>query len=152
MMNKKIWFDMDGTFVDLYGVTDWLPDLIACNPRPYAVAKPLVNLSQFAKIIHKLQAVGYSVGIVSWLAKNPSEDYEIVVTETKLAWLQKHLPSVEFDEIKILRYGTKKSCVGNGYLFDDEQQNRDEWQDIAFDEKNLIASLYGILRNAELLA
>ena len=25
----KIWFDMDGTIADLYGVTDWLPALIA---------------------------------------------------------------------------------------------------------------------------
>lgn len=150
-MNKKIWFDMDGTFVDLYGVTDWLPDLIACNPRPYAVAKPLVNLSQLAKVIHKLQNVGYEIGIVSWLAKNPNEDYEKIVTETKIEWLHKHLPSVEFDEIRILRYGTRKSSVGMGFLFDDEENNRNEWKDISFSEKDLIKSLYGLLRNAELL-
>lgn len=148
---KKLWFDMDGTFVDLYGVENWLDDLIAHKTRPYAEAKPLVNMSHFARVIHKLQKNGYEVGIVSWCAKNSTIEYDEEIKTVKIEWLQKHLPSVVFDEIRILEYGTVKSCVGNGFLFDDEKPNREEWKDIAFSEKNLVKTLYGLLRNAELL-
>ena len=42
-MEKKIWLDMDGTFVDLYGVENWLPMLRAEETTPYEIAKPLVR-------------------------------------------------------------------------------------------------------------
>ena len=42
-MKKEIWFDMDGTIADLYGVENWLEMLIAEDPTPYAVAKPLLQ-------------------------------------------------------------------------------------------------------------
>ena len=41
MNTKVINFDMDGCIVDLYGVDNWLNDLINSNPRPYAIANPL---------------------------------------------------------------------------------------------------------------
>ena len=41
----KIWFDMDGTIADLYGVENWLEMLIVHDETPYAIAKPIVNLS-----------------------------------------------------------------------------------------------------------
>ena len=47
-MNKAIYFDMDGTIADLYGVSGWLADLEAENVRPYAEAKPLINLALLA--------------------------------------------------------------------------------------------------------
>lgn len=146
MMNEKIiWFDMDGTFVDLYGVTDWLPDLIAHRTRPYEIAKPLVNMAWFARTIHELQAVGYEINIVSWCAKNSNVEYDNAVKQAKLNWLQKHLPSVTFNEIKILEYGTKKSSVGQGILFDDELQNRIEWTGKSFDVMDLIKTLRSLL-------
>ena len=35
---KQIWFDMDGTLADLYGVENWLEKLRASDPSPYAEA------------------------------------------------------------------------------------------------------------------
>ena len=32
----RIWFDMDGTIADLYGVEDWLPKLRAYDPSRIA--------------------------------------------------------------------------------------------------------------------
>ena len=61
----RIWFDMDGTIADLYGVTDWLPMLRAYDPTPYAIAKPLVNLSRLARTLNRLQALGHEIGIIS---------------------------------------------------------------------------------------
>lgn len=144
-MNKAIYFDMDGTIADLYGVEGWLADLIAENVRPYAEAKPLVNLSLLARYIHKAQAKGYTVGIISWLSKSGSDAYNEAVTAVKRDWLAKHLPSVEWDEIHIVKYGTPKSTCRTcpGILFDDEQRNLDEWGAGAVIASNLLE----ILRN-----
>lgn len=144
-MNKAIYFDMDGTIADLYGVEGWLADLIAENVRPYAEAKPLVNLSLLARYIHKAQAKGYTVGVISWLSKCGSDAYNEAVTAVKREWLAKHLPSVEWDEIHIVKYGTPKSTCRTcpGILFDDEQCNLDEWGAGAVIASNLLE----ILRN-----
>lgn len=138
MMNEKmIWFDCDGTWIDLYGVDGWLDDLVNHRARPYIEAKPLIHLSTFARMLHKLQAKGYQIGIISWLAKNSNEDFDNAVTIAKLEWLQKHLPSVVWDEIHIIPYGTPKYLYGHSILFDDELQNRLDWINnggIAYDE------------------
>ncbi len=144
-MMTTIYFDMDGTIANLYGIENWLDDLINSNTRPYREARPLLNFSQFAKILHKLQNNGYKIGIISWLSKNGSTAYNTQVTATKIAWLEKHLPSIEWDEIHIVNYGTPKSTCGNGILFDDEKHNRDEWGGIAYDVNDIIGTLKTLL-------
>ena len=44
-----IWFDMDGTIADLYGVDGWLDNLINEDTRPYDIAKPLVNMAYLSR-------------------------------------------------------------------------------------------------------
>ncbi len=148
-MEKKIYFDCDGTFVDLYGVENWLNYLINSNPYPYMVARPLVNLSHMARLIHKAQKEGYKVGIISWLSKSGSEEYDRLVTTAKNEWLKRHLPSVTFDEIHIVKYGTSKASLGKGILFDDEEKNRKEWEEKsgeAYDVTDMLLTLRNILR------
>lgn len=142
-MNKAIYFDMDGTIADLYGVSGWLADLEAENVRPYAEAKPLLNLSLLARYIHKAQRMGYTVGVISWLSKTGSPSYNEAVAAVKREWLAKHLPSVEWDEIHIVKYGTPKSTCRTcpGILFDDEQRNLDEWGAGAVIASNLLEIL-----------
>jgi hypothetical protein len=142
-MNKAIYFDMDGTIADLYGVSGWLADLEAENVRPYAEAKPLLNLSLLARYIHKAQRMGYTVGVISWLSKTGSPAYNEAVAAVKREWLAKHLPSVEWDEIHIVKYGTPKSTCRTcpGILFDDEQRNLDEWGAGAVIASNLLEIL-----------
>lgn len=144
-MEKKIYLDCDGTWIDLYGVKNWLDYLVAENTTPYEVAKPLVSLSLLARTIHELQRKGFKIGIISWTSKNSSREYEEAVRQAKMNWLKKHIPSVIWDEIHIVAYGTPKSSCGNGILFDDEARNREEWNGIAYDEKNLIANLRSLL-------
>ena len=133
-MNKAIYFDMDGTIASLYGVQGWLDMLIAEDPTPYAIAKPLVNMSSLARLLHKAQRNGYHIGIISWLSKNGSERYNQIATEVKMQWLRKHIPSVIWDEIKIVPYGTPKSIAVDradaAYLFDDEDRNQMEWNNV----------------------
>lgn len=149
MMSTKgtIYFDMDGTLANFYGVENWLAYLEKEDTTPYKVAKPLFNFSAFAKVLHKLQANDYRIGIVSWLSKSGSASYNTAVTSVKLAWLEKHLPSIKWDEIKIVNYGTPKSTVVDckGWLFDDEERNRKEWGKNSFDVNNIMEVLKNFL-------
>ena len=128
-MTKAIYFDMDGTIADLYGVEGWLADLEAHRTRPYDEAKVMHNMSALARAIHKVQSNGIKVGIISWLSKSATEDYNKAVAKAKRKWLKKHLKSVNFDEVHIVAYGTPKSQVAQnmGILFDDELRNCAEW-------------------------
>ena len=142
-----IYFDMDGTIANLYAVENWLPKLRNEDASPYTDAEPLVRLATLARLLNKLQRNGHKIGIVSWLAKNSTEEYDIKVTNAKLEWLNIHLKSVQFDEIHIVKYGTPKSIFSNNtndILFDDEEPNRTEWKGIAYDVNNIIEILKGI--------
>ena len=146
-MEKAIYFDMDGTIANLYGVDNWLPKLINKDESPYKDATPMVRLATLARLLNGLQRKGYTIGIVSWLAKNSTSEYDKKVTKAKKEWLENHLKSVQFDEIHIVPYGTPKEKVvnnPNGILFDDEEQNRNNWLGNAFNEKNIIEVLKAV--------
>ena len=130
---KKIYLDMDGTIADLYGVENWLEDLIAGNERPYREAERLVEEEELAKLV----ADGYELAIVSWLAKNSNKEYDRKVRNAKREWLKVNYPNINFTEIHIVKYGTPKSRVVNerGLLVDDETPNRREWKGVAVDPK-----------------
>ena len=145
---RQINFDMDGTLCDFYGVEGWLDDLNNYDTRPYAIAKPLLNLSVLARYLNKLQSKGYTINIISWLSKASTADFDERVTRVKLEWLKKHLKSVKFDNITIISYGTPKQNFGKGILFDDETKNRDSWVGLAYDEKNILEILKSLLTNA----
>ena len=143
----RIAFDMDGTIADLYGVENWLDMLINEDATPYAIAKTLVNMNILARYLNKLQRMGYEIGIISWLAKNSTDAYDNKVTEAKKNWLKKHLASVQWNFIEIVKYGTDKNLVctdKNDILFDDEQRNRIEWNGTAYNVNNIIEVLKGL--------
>lgn len=128
MANKWIYFDLDGTLAGLYDVPNWLPMLVASDPTPYKLAAPLVNMNVLARKLNKLQRAGYKIGIISWLSKSSTPEYDEAVTAAKLWWLRKHLNSVSWDAINIVNYGRNKwEVCGEGILFDDEKPNRDNW-------------------------
>ena len=136
-MEKAIYFDMDGTIADLYGVKDWLKQLQAEEPAPYRAATPLLKLQPLARRLNKLQRSGYKIGIVSWTSKQATVEYMEEIGKAKREWLSIHLKSVEWDEIHIVEYGTPKEDIvdyPHGILFDDEEKNRDNWKGQAFDE------------------
>lgn len=142
-----IWFDMDGTIADLYGVEGWLDYLVAKDALPYEIAKPLLRLSALARTLNKLKAKGYKIGIISWLAKNSTAEYDELVADAKEKWLRNHLASVLFDEINIVAYGTPKQTFAKSdsdILFDDEKPNRDAWTGVAFDADKIMEVLKGL--------
>lgn len=143
----KICFDMDGTIANLYGVDGWLDNLIAEDVRPYREAEVMLNMNSLARKLNKLQKMGNKIVVISWLSKCGSDDYNEAVTATKKAWLKKHLGSVQFDEINIVKYGYCKNnfCTSeNDILFDDEEQNRNAWSGKAYNVNNILEVLKNI--------
>lgn len=144
IIGRWIWFDMDGTIANLYGVIGWLQYLLDEDPYPYENACPLVRLCTLARLLNKLQAKGYKIGIISWLSKSGSDFYNEIVTRVKMKWLDRHLSSVKWDAIHIVPYGTPKEqfCTSPfDILFDDEERNRSNWTGIAYDVNNIIEIL-----------
>ena len=142
----RINFDLDGTIANLYGVENWLDYIIAEDTTPYAVAKPLVRFATLARRLNTLKAQGYEIAVITWLAKGATEEYDRAVAETKKAWLKKHLPTVEWNEIIIVPYGTPKENYCHNpldVLFDDEEHNRENWTGRAYGVENILE----ILRN-----
>ena len=143
----RICFDMDGTIADLYGVDGWLQDLINQDTRPYKEAKVMMNMNSLARVLNRLQRNGYEIGIISWLSKSGTQEYNEAVTNVKRQWLALHLASVHFDFIEIVNYGTDKNIVNTGandILFDDEIGNRENWNGIAYNVENIIEVLRGL--------
>ena len=148
-MKQTIWFDMDGTIANLYAVENWLPKLREKDASPYAEAEVMLNMSLLARLLNKVQAIGYTIGIISWLSKCPSPDYDKAVTEAKLNWLNQHLKSVRFDKINIVSYGTPKSTfmdTEEDILFDDEEPNRTAWAGKAYKPEQILETLKELLQ------
>ena len=143
-LNITINFDMDGTIADLYGVENWLDYLIAEDTTPYAEAEPLLRLCSLARVLNRLQKNGYNLAVISWLSKSGTDEYNAEVEAVKREWLAKHLPSVKWDAIHIVPYGTpKQNFCGNplDILFDDEARNRENWTGRAYDVNNIMEIL-----------
>ena len=142
----KIWFDMDGTIADLYGVENWLEMLIAHDETPYAIAKPIVNLSVLARLMNKVQRKGFEICIVSALAKDSTAEYDERVRNAKIKWLANHLKSVHFDDIRFVPYWYTKNDVNTGadVLFDDEERHLEKWTGTAVHASKMIETLKAI--------
>lgn len=147
-MIKTIVFDMDGTIADFYNVPNWLEYLMVEDTTPYELAQPLVRLSALAKRLNNLQRLGYRLAICSWCSKNGSVEYNKAVEQVKVKWLEKHMPSVHWDEINIIPYGTPKQNYchsADDILFDDEIQNRNNWNGQAYAETEIFKVLAEIM-------
>ena len=150
-MEKKIYFDMDGTFYNLYGFNGWLDCILSEKTECYTKGELLVNHNEFIVILNELKEKGYTIGIITWLSKNATRNYQNKVRNAKYRYLNKNFSGV-FDEIHIIQYGKNKSeyCTNENYvLFDDEENNRQEWnkKGIAYNVNNMLETLQTILEN-----
>lgn len=139
-----IFFDMDGTIADLYGVKDWLTYLEAEDTFPYENAEPLLNLQALARRLNKLVKAGYAIEIISWTAKHSTAAYDEAVAAAKIKWLARHLKSVKFQKINIVKYGTNKDLFRHSkkdILFDDEEKNLKNWNGRAYDATKIMEIL-----------
>ena len=149
-MKKAIYCDMDGTLNRFYEVENWLDYLLAEDTYPYAAAAVMHNMSLLARYLHKVQRKGYTIGIISWTSKGGSDEYHKNIDKVKRTWLRKHLPSVIWDEIRIVKYGINKyNECGGGILFDDEEKNRNDWHDVAYKPDEIFSVLKRLIKEGE---
>lgn len=130
-MTKMLVFDMDGTIADLYGVSGWLEMLRNSDPTPYKVARPLVDMMELVKILTTLKANGWKIAVTTWLAKDSNTNYDNLVRQAKLDWLNNY--NFPFDEIHLVKYGTTKAnCTRKKadfqILVDDNEKIRKGWK------------------------
>lgn len=130
-MNKMIYFDMDGTLNNFYGVENWLESLENEDAMPYREAPCTVD----EEVLKNLVKAGFTLGVISWLSKKSSKDFDKKVRLAKREWLKNYYPTIDFEEIHIVKYGTPKykvAKVKDSILFDDEERNRNAWKGQAF--------------------
>jgi hypothetical protein len=143
-MKRTIFLDMDETIAALYDIPNWLDKLRHYDPSPYIEAEVMWNMSLLARYLNKLQAMGYKIGIISWLAKDSTYEYDQAVRQAKEEWLHTHLRSVEFDYIYITSYGFPKenfATLPTDILFDDNVQIREDWGCEAYSPNEILSTL-----------
>lgn len=116
---QTIYFDMDGTIADLYGVTNWLENLRTEKVEPYAKAKPMMD----SRLIESIKEQ-YHLKVLTWTAKHSTEQYHQQVATTKKEWIRRHFGDL-FSDIVVLPYGTNKAdyLAKGDILIDDDYNN-----------------------------
>lgn len=125
---QAVYFDMDGTIANLYGVDGWESKLRSEDSSPYADASPLVDMVRLAAIIAKLRSTGVKVGVISWGAMNGTTEYTREVKRVKREWCKRY--GLTFDEFHVVKYGTPKHWVAKckrSILVDDNSDVRQAW-------------------------
>lgn len=144
-----IFFDMDGTIVDLYSVPDWLLKLRNNDASPYEEAMSLLRLNNAARLLNALQKNGVRIGIITWLSKNSNPAYDKAIRRAKRRWLARHLGSVDWDEIHMVKYGTPKTKfrkAANDILFDDVEEIREKWGERAYSPEEIFSVLKNLMK------
>ena len=126
---KRLYFDMDGTLADLYGVPDWLSMLQNHSPVPYRTADELVPLIRLECLCNELVKLGWEIGVITWLAKDASDDYNEQVISAKMDWIGDRMPYLS--DFIAVPYGTPKQKVAKRcremWLVDDNAEVREMW-------------------------
>lgn len=131
-MEKTIFFDLDGTIADLYGVSDWLAKLRAEDDSPYREANPLFPPYDIYLLLESMKSLGVRTGVISWGSKHASKEYNRSIRRAKIDWLKEMGLLDSFDEVHVVKYGTPKHQVikkeRRGILIDDNEDIRAEWE------------------------
>ena len=151
-MTTTIYFDMDGTIADLYNYNDWLEMLQNENIEPYANCSP-IEIDEVREVLNSLVGLGWTIGVISWSARNGSKEYNRATRKAKKQWINTYLPGI-VSEFHVVKYGTPKHYVckvKDSILVDDNADVRARWhgQTIdATDSKKMLENLKKLLDTA----
>lgn len=152
-VEKAIVFDMDGTLVNLYSVSEWLEKLRSYDATPYSAAKPIYDAKELVPLIAELKDRGFRIIVTSWLSKGSTKEYDAAVRKAKKEWLAEY--GFPYNEIHLVKYGTPKMKCSRGkakyqILVDDDAEVRSKWTLGATIDanENIIPMLKAILKEA----
>lgn len=128
--SPTIYFDLDGTLYDLYSQPRWLERITTeADPTAYANdSATMVNMVALHETLFTLMEQGWSIGVISWLARGSSREYDIAVRRIKRDWVKRFLPMAT--EVHIVKYGTPKHSVAystNAVIVDDAPEVLTTW-------------------------
>lgn len=148
---KAIYFDMDGTIYDLYGVDGWLEMLRTEDTRAYACGSALYDMDELNAVLAQFVALGITIGVITWTAMNGSTKYNKAVRAVKKAWIEENMPCVS--EFHCVQYGTTKKSsakIKDAVLVDDNAKVRAGWTGATIDaNKDIIQELKALLEIVE---
>ena len=151
---QAIYFDLDGTLADLYGVAAWCERLNAEDVTPYEEAQPLVSPGQMRRVLLPLASAGVTLGVISWGAMNASNAYNRATRKAKLEWCKRYLPGC-FTEFHVVKYGTPKHHVrriADSILVDDSAEVRNAWDGRTIDASNTAQMMIELQKLVDTLA
>ena len=145
---------MDGTIANLYAVEGWLNMLRNFESYPYLEAAPMCDMFKLVKVLNMLKAEGYTIGVITWLSKESTKEYDKEVRATKRLWLETHGLWACMDEVHMVKYGTPKHRVAkirHGILIDDNSDVREAWENYGGEtinpiEEDLIEALARLVK------
>jgi hypothetical protein len=150
MKKMIINFDLDGTLYDLYGKINWLEDCRTGAKGTFTDGNDLVDMVEFVKACKALQRKGNEVNVITWTPNTNDKNALLEAELQKIKWITKKMNC--FNRIRLMNYGVTKTMYmvkdATNILFDDNEGNRNEWiakGGIAYDEKNIIETLRGLL-------
>ena len=125
-MNKIVYFDMDGTISDLYGVTNVFKRLDSLDANVYYEAKPIDKYINMLKEFHNM---GYKVVILSCLGMISDKQFDEDTICNKNKWLDEYVGKQYIDErIYIPNTKHKEQYIKEyGILVDDDTRVLCNW-------------------------
>jgi histidinol phosphatase-like enzyme len=125
-MNKIVYFDMDGTLADLYGVTNVFKRLDALDANVYSEAKPI---DTYINMLKEFKNMGYKVIILSCLGMISDKQFDKDTVRNKGLWLDKYVGKQYIDErIYIPNTKHKEQYINEyGILVDDDDKVLMNW-------------------------
>ena len=129
-MKQVIYLDMDGTIADLYGIKNWLDNLINEVEGLFLNCEPLITEAELLKFF---PSETYELRICSMTPLNATEKYCQVVINEKNQWLDKHFPSITHRVY--MEYGNDKNLQNsvNHILIDDNETIRQTFKGLALE-------------------
>lgn len=145
---RAIYFDMDGTIYDLYGIQGWLQRLHKEDTYAYQCGQPMYNMDELNSLLEEFVALGFVIGVVTWSAMGGSRKFNAATRKVKLEWIKKNLPVVT--EFHCVKYGTPKHYVAKikgATLVDDNKDVRKAWRGNTIDATaNILPQLRELLQ------
>ena len=125
-MKKIVYFDMDGTLADLYGVANVFKRLDTLDANVYSEAKPIDTYINMLKEFHNM---GYKVVILSCLGMISDKQFDRDTVRNKGLWLDKYVGREYIDErIYIPNTKHKEQYIRDyGILVDDDDRVLMNW-------------------------
>lgn len=127
----KIYFDLDGTIYDLYGRADWLQSLESEDETVFdGDMLPYVSEKELATLCKELTKCGVSLGVITWLPKDATAEYERKCELVKRKWVKRYMPYIS--DFTAQSYGIpKQKAISKKskqiFLIDDSAEVCEMW-------------------------